>query len=62
MEEKEGRPFVAAAAAARSTMADNGDDEVEYEPEEFQLGPHKFQITTIAFMPIGRGTQNVNFI
>jgi hypothetical protein len=27
-------------------------DDVEYEDEEFKVGPYKFKVTTIAFMPI----------
>jgi len=32
--------------------SDDENDEVEYEPETFEIGPYMFQITTVSFMPI----------
>lgn len=33
-------------------MADSDEEEIDYEPEEFTIGPFNFSLTTIAFMPI----------
>lgn len=39
-------------------MCDSDSDEVEYEPEVFQLGDYKLEITTIAFMPLTKLMHN----
>ncbi len=38
-------------------MSDS-ESEVEYEPEIFQIGPHKIELTTIAYMPIEKLAKN----
>ena len=34
------------------------DDDVEYESESFQIGPHSFSLTTISFMPLEKLLEN----
>jgi len=33
-------------------MADSDEEQIDYEPEDFVIGPFNFRLTTIAFMPI----------
>ena len=35
-------------------MTDIDDDDVEYEIEQFQIGEHVFNITTVAYMPLSK--------
>lgn len=39
-------------------MSDSELEEVEYEPEQFQIGPYLIQLTTIAYMPIEKLAKN----